>query len=233
MSSADKLKKHASTTVVMDFLKETYLSSLEERVALRTLAERLGVTPPAVSRMTQRLARKGYVQRAGACGINLTEAGLKVALRAIRKQRVYEAFLVQALGYKWTDVFSAAASSCNHLDDELVERMFARAGKPERCPHGDPIPTREGKITYPAAQKLTEAKEGSTGAISRVASHDADMLNYLESLNLRPGAPIELVGRAPFNGPLRVRVQNGGFKDEHVIGQQLAEHIWMETPSAS
>lgn len=228
MSSAEKLKKHASTTVVMDFLKETYLSSLEERVALRTLAERLGVTPPAVSRMTQRLARKGYVRREGACGIDLTDAGLKIAMRAIRKQRVFEVFLVKSLGYKWTEVFPVAASSCNHLDDEMVERMFAQTGKPERCPHGDPIPTREGKINYPAAQKLTAVKEGATGALGRVSSHDSDMLNYLDSLGLRPGAAIELVGRAPFNGPLRVRLQNGSFKDEHVIGQQLAEHIWVE-----
>jgi DtxR family Mn-dependent transcriptional regulator len=229
MSSTEKHKKHhASTTVMMDFLKETYLSSLEERVALRTLAERLSVTPPAVSRMAQRLVRKGYVRRAGACGLDLTESGLKIAMRAIRKQRVFEAYLVKSLGYKWTEVFPVAASSANYLDDEMVERMFAHAGKPERCPHGDPIPTREGKITYPAATKLTELSEGGRGALGRVASHDADMLNYLDSLNLRPGASIELVSRAPFNGPLRVRVQNGGFKDEHVIGQQLAEHIWVE-----
>lgn len=229
MSSAEKLKRHASTTVVMDFLKETYLSSLEGRVALRTLAERLGVTPPAVSRMAQRLVRKGYVRRDGACGLALSDAGMKIALRVLRKQRVFEVFLVNTLGYKWTEVFPVAASAGNHLDDELVERMWVKLGRPERCPHGDPIPTRDGKVTFVVDTPLNEAPEGTGLHVSRVTSHDEAMLEYLDSLGLRPGAPIELVGRAPFNGPLRVRVRNGSFKDEHVIGQQLADHVRVES----
>jgi DtxR family Mn-dependent transcriptional regulator len=228
VSSQDKQKRHAHTPAGTDFLKETYLSSLEGRVALRTLAERLSVSPPAISRMSQRLVSKGYLRRDGACGLELTEAGQKIALRALRKQRVFEVFLVDSLGYKWSEVFGVAAGSSNHLDDELVERMWMKLGKPDRCPHGDPIPSRDGKMIFPSARRLCEVKDGASGTVGRIASHDSDLLGYLDSLNVRPGVALEVVAHAPFNGPLRVRVSNGRFKDEHVIGAQLAEHIWLE-----
>ena len=54
------------------------------------------------------------------------------------------------------------------------------------------------------------------------------MLRYLDSLNLRPGVPVELIARAPFGGPLRVRVTNGSFQDQHIIGAELAAKIWIE-----
>ena len=36
-----------------------------------------------------------------------------------------------------------------------------------------------------------------------------------------------VVARAPFNGPLRLRVAAGSFHDEHVIGAELAERIYV------
>jgi Fe2+ transport system protein FeoA len=54
------------------------------------------------------------------------------------------------------------------------------------------------------------------------------MLRYLASLNIKPGAPIQLLSRAPFSGPLRLKVANGSFHDEHVIGSELASKIWVE-----
>ncbi len=144
--------KHASkagkvSSVVQDFLSETYLESIEEgRVSLRALAERLDVTPPAVSRMAQRLVRQGMLRREGACGLALSNTGERIALRAIRKRRVFEVYLVEKLGYSWDAVYPIAAQSSNHLDDELVERMNAQLNNPERCPHGDSIPTRDGQL---------------------------------------------------------------------------------------
>ena len=218
-----------ASPVVLDFLVETYLVSQEiGRVSLRAIADRLDVSAPAVSRMAQRLVRRAYVRREGACGLALTETGELLALRAIRKRRIFEVFLVKAMGYSWHEVYPMAAASSNHLGDELVERMFEKLDHPDRCAHGDPIPTREGKLDTPAAKPLSDLPTGASGQVGRIASHDGDMLRYLNSLNLKPGAQIELVAHAPFSGPIRVRVQNGSFKDEHVIGAELAAKIFVE-----
>lgn len=217
------------STVVQDFLGETYLESIEEgRVSLRALATRLDVTPPAVSRMAQRLVRQGMLRREGACGLALSDGGERIALRVIRKRRIFEVYLVEKLGYSWAEVYPIAAQSSNHLDDELVERMNAQLNNPQRCPHGDAIPTRDGTLRIIPATKLIELSDGAKGNVGRIASHDGDMLKYLASLNIKPGAPIQLLARAPFSGPLRLRVANGSFHDEHVIGAELAEKIWVE-----
>ncbi|MCL5994846.1 MAG: metal-dependent transcriptional regulator [Chloroflexi bacterium] len=220
-----------ASDVMLEFLTATYLeASEEERVAVRALAERLGITPPAVSRTAQRLVRRGLLRREGACGLVLTEEGRRMALLAIRKRRVFEVFLVRMLGYTWDEVYPIAAAASNHLDEALVDRMDAALGQPKRCPHGDPIPTRDGEIERVQAVKLCELEENRDGVISRVASHDPEMLSYLGTLHLTPGQPICLVSRAPFGGPLRVRLRRAGngFDDEHVIGAALAGKIWIE-----
>jgi DtxR family Mn-dependent transcriptional regulator len=215
--------------VVQDFLSETYLESLETgRVSLRSLATRLSVTPPAVSRMAQRLVRQGFLRREGACGLVLSESGERIALRAIRRRRVFEVYLVRKLGYSWDEVYPISAQSSNHLDDELIERMFQQLDRPERCPHGDPIPSFDGRLPAISASRLSDLSDGTQAVVSRVSSHDGDMLRYLASLNIMPGAPIRLMARAPFSGPLRLRVANGRFHDEHVIGAELASRIWVE-----
>ncbi|MCL6510051.1 MAG: metal-dependent transcriptional regulator [Anaerolineae bacterium] len=218
-----------TSAVVQDFLSEVYLEASEAgRVSLRALAARLGVTPPAVSRMAQRLVRQGLVRREGACGLVLSDAGERIALKAIRKRRIFEVYLVQKLGYTWDEVYPVAASASNYLDDELVERMYVQLDRPARCPHGDPIPARDGRIQPIADTRLSELANGAQGVVSRVASHDSNMLRYLSSLNIKPGMPIQLMSRAPFSGPLRVRVANGNFQDEHVIGAELASKVWVE-----
>jgi DtxR family Mn-dependent transcriptional regulator len=223
----------AASSVVQDFLSETYLESLETgRVSLRSLATRLSVTPPAVSRMAQRLVRQGFLRREGACGLVLSESGERIALRAIRRRRVFEVYLVRQLGYSWDEVYPIAAQSSNHLDDELIERMFQQLDRPERCPHGDPIPSFDGRLPAISASRLSDLSDGTQAVVSRVSSHDGDMLRYLASLNIMPGAPIRLMARAPFSGPLRLRVANGRFHDEHVIGAELASKIWVEDVSA-
>lgn len=218
-----------TTPVVMDFLVETIAISQDEgRVSLRALADRLEVSPPAVSRMAQRLVRRGFLKREGACGLALTDSGQSLANQAIRKRRIYEVFLIQTLGYKWYDVYPVASASSNHITDDVIGRMFVQTGSPDRCPHGDPIPTPDGKIEEIECAQLSRLTEGATGVLSRVSSHDTEMLRYLDSLNLRPGVPVELIARAPFGGPLRVRVTNGSFQDQHIIGAELAAKIWIE-----
>lgn len=57
--------------------------------------------------------------------------------------------------------------------------------------------------------------------VSRVNTHDADKLIYIREIGLVPGAEITLISRAPFNGPLRLKIG----RDEQVIGAELASVI--------
>jgi DtxR family Mn-dependent transcriptional regulator len=58
-----------------------------------------------------------------------------------------------------------------------------------------------------------------------VSDDDADLLRYLASLGIGPGTPVRLLERAPFGGPLRLRVGEGDESVERAVGPQLAAGI--------
>ncbi len=217
-----------SSALSAQFLKAVYLAELEHpRVTLNVLGKALGVTAPAVSRRAARYIRRGYLVRDGACGLALTPKGERVALRAIRKHEVLEAFLVAVTGYPWYEVFTAAWRSATYLPDELVERMFVRAGHPRRCPHGHPIPDAEGRLEAIFDRPLISLNDGTTGTLSRVFTHNVDILRYLDTLGLLPGRTLRLLSRAPFNGPLHLLVAGEGER-EVVISPEIATFIHVQ-----
>ena len=180
------------------------------------LAEVLQVSAPAVTRMVQRLKKAGYLQ-AGR-GIMLTPAGERVALQNIRRHRLVEVFLVDVMSLGWHEVHDAADELGAVVSDSVLERMDELAGHPRRCPHGEPIPTRDGRMPQIRDEALNEVEVGGELRLSRVHSHDEHLLQYLDSLGLRPGVCLRLVARAPFSGPLHLRL---GQRD-CFIGPELA-----------
>jgi DtxR family Mn-dependent transcriptional regulator len=130
-------------------------------------------------------------------------------------------FLVKVMGFGWHEVHDEADAIGAAITERVASRMEKMAGFPKRCPHGEPIPTADGVMPEVHDTPLSEATPPLNLYISRVTSHDPDVLQYLGSLNLYPGQPIKLISRAPFNGPLRLRI-NG---HEQVIGHELATGI--------
>jgi DtxR family Mn-dependent transcriptional regulator len=129
-----------------------------------------------------------------------------VALRLLRRHRVIEAYLVTALGYTWDRVHREAERLEHTASDELVDRMASRIGEPTVDPHGSPIPTAQGLVAEPAKRALADVAPGERVRIARVEDEDPELLRYLTSLRLLPGATIRIVAKEPFGGPLQVRV---------------------------
>ena len=68
-------------------------------------------------------------------------------------------------------------------------------------------------------EPLAEVAAPALLCISRVHTHDPEVLKYIASLGLLPGVSVSLLSRAPFNGPLRLRIDG----HEQVIGHELAQ----------
>jgi DtxR family Mn-dependent transcriptional regulator len=58
-----------------------------------------------------------------------------------------------------------------------------------------------------------------------VSDNDAEMLRYLGTRGLVPDAAVEIVEKAPFNGPITVKTG----ETSHVLGRDLASHIHVES----
>lgn len=215
--------------VMQEYLAEAYRIAAyqdEPFVSTSALAERLGVSAPAVARMASRLRELGFIDHEPYQGMKLTERGEREALKSIRRHRLAEAFLVSVMGFGWHEVHDEADALGAVVTDRLASRMEKMAGYPKRCPHGEPIPSEEGVMPVLHDQPLTECTPPAEYVISRVHTHDPEKLCYLAELELVPGQKIELVARAPFNGPLRLRVGRG----EQVIGTELAGTLRVSKP---
>lgn len=150
MPETVKYKKKV-TTSKEDYLKAIW--TLSERGAeqkseagTRDLAEHLSVSPPAVSRMLKQMERQSLVAHTPYYGVRLTEKGREVALSIVRRHRLLELFLTKILGYDSHLVHDEAERLEHHISDEFEQRIDALLGFPKKCPHGSPIPSREGNF---------------------------------------------------------------------------------------
>jgi DtxR family Mn-dependent transcriptional regulator len=214
-----------TTPAVEDYLKAIYELSLEGKpVSTSAIAERLDVAAASVTGMLKRLAEQGLVDHVRYRGSRLTDEGLENALRTIRRHRVIELFLVNILGFGWDQVHVEAERLEHAASDSLVNRMAHVLGEPAADPHGAPIPTAAGVIHEADLPSLAQLGTHRPATLRRVQDEDPGMLRYLAGLDLTPGARIEVIEEAPFNGPLTVRV---GDRIE-VVGLDLAATIRVE-----
>jgi len=211
-----------ASNAMQEYLAEAYRLAYYQNedpyISTSALAKVLNVSAPAVTRMVQRLKEDGFLEHEPYRGIYLTPAGEREALMNIRRHRLVEVFLVSVMKFGWHEVHDEADSLGMSVSDEVVSRMEQMAGFPRRCPHGEPIPSAEGHMPRVKDMPLNEAAPESDLVVSRVASHDMQMLHYLGELGLKPGTRFHLVSRAPFNGPLQLTIGD----ETCMIGHELA-----------
>lgn len=189
-----------------------------------TLADMLDVSAPAVNRMITRLKELGLLEHEPYQGIRLTPAGQREALKALRRHRIAEAFLVNVMGFGWHEVHEEASRISPALSDTLAARMAEMAGNPTHCPHGEPIPTADGVVEPARDALLADGREGERYVITRVLTREAGRLEYIAALGLLPGRKVQLLHVAPFNGPLQLKMG----EEYRIIGHNLAELIKVE-----
>ena len=216
------------TEAVEDYLKSIYLVETEQgEVTTQVVAERMEVSAPSATGMLKKLAELKLVKHEPYHGVVLTAAGRKIALEVIRHHRLLELYLAEALGYSWDKVHAEAEKLEHHISEEFEDKIAALLGNPVTDPHGDPIPAKDGTIPPQNSIRLPDATPNETVIVTRVAAQDAEQLTYLGSLGIRPDASITLVAKAPFDGPVQLRV--GG--NNHHVGLNLARQIFIRRKS--
>lgn len=215
------------TPAMQDYLKAVYKLGRSGPVATQQLADELGVAASSATNMAKRLHELGLLYHAPYHGVSLTEEGRQAALDVVRRHRLLETYLAEAVGMSWDEVHDEAERLEHHLSDRLEARLDSLLGFPATDPHGDPIP-REGSDVAPDPT-LLQTPAGAEGRVSRVSDRDPAQLRYLRTLGIVPGARVTVLEHLPFEGPVRVRVLAGegaqGAEQEHVLGRTLAQAV--------
>lgn len=195
-----------------------------EQVPLSLLTTHVEASAQAINTMVKRLNKSGYLVHEPYRGVRLTVDGEKIAMPSLRRHRLTEVFLVRVMQYDWATAHDLADTFERGINDQLEDRIDELAGRPTRCPHGEPIPSKDGIMPKIKDIRLIDVPSGSDCVISRVRTHDMEQLNYIGELGLLPGKAFHLYSCAPFKGPLRLQMK----PQDHLIGYELASSLWVD-----
>ncbi len=219
------MTKSPPSPAVQDYLKAIYkLERQGGKVSTAKVAERLGASPAAVSKMLKSLSQAGLAHHRPYMGVRLTARGEAVALEVIRHHRLLELYLHDVLGYAWDEVHEEAERLEHHISEEFEARIDRLLNYPTSDPHGSPIPTSDGHVAPPPGTPLADAEPGDCLVVRRVRDDDAEMLRFLASLGLRLGTVLRVVDKQPFNGPLTLEVG----KKHIALGREPASQVYVE-----
>ena len=106
------------------YLRTIYELVEEGIVPLRArIAERLHQSGPTVSQTVARMERDGLLTVEGDRHLQLTDEGMRLATRVMRKHRLAERLLTDVIGLPWEEVHEEACR-WEHVMSEAVERRL-------------------------------------------------------------------------------------------------------------
>ncbi len=179
------------------FTEENYLKAIyhlseegKQQVNTNQIASVLNTKAASVTDMLKKLSAKNLIDYARYQGVFLTEEGKVIALKIVRKHRLWELFLVEKLDFGWDEVHDLAEQLEHIQSVELVNRLDKFLGFPENDPHGDPIPNDNGTIKCINLKPVAALNPGEAGTIAGVKEHSPLFLQYLEKLGLVIGKKV-------------------------------------------
>jgi len=194
----------------------------ESPVPAARVAEMLHVTPPTASEMLKRLEGEGLIKRGPRKGPLLTERGREEAERIVRNHRIIERFLTDFMGYSAAESHEHADELGDAFTDDMVERLSAQLGNPDRCPHGWPVDPSHEQEENRDLRALAQV-QGGPATIVRLAEHDGELLHWFYEQGLVPGTALEVLRVDAAAGQLTVAIDG----DERVIGERAAAGLFV------
>lgn len=209
-----------------NFLKTIYLYSSERGTAVTSgqLAEKLNISSAAVTDMARKLGKKGLLRYKPYRSLVLSDEGRMLALKVIRKHRLWELFLHEVLKMDLLSVHEEAERLEHNTSDFLIDEISRYLGEPDFDPHGDPIPGNKGSLpSEPGILPLVEADVGKTYTIKKLRYYDSNTSEMYDHYGLHQNMPVLVLKIFDFDDSIEISTEEKG---PLVISRQLAECIY-------
>ena len=206
-----------------NYLKAIFSISLTTngKVSTNAIADELNTSAASVSDMLKKLQEKKLIKYQKYKGLELSKKGYSLAISIIRKHRLWETFLVDKLSFNWSEVHDIAEQLEHIKSTKLINKLDTYLNYPKFDPHGEPIPTKTGKIPTSNTTILNKLKKGSKGTVMGVTLDEKTFLDYLTKLNISIGTQIILLEKIDFDQSLNIKIENKEFH----ISKNVAEHL--------
>ncbi|NDV14412.1 metal-dependent transcriptional regulator [Muricauda sp. TY007] len=208
--------------------EENYLKTIfhlgggdSKSITTNAIAEQMETKPSSVTDMAKKLSEKGLVDYVRYQGISLTDAGVKTALSIIRKHRLWEVFLVEKLDFTWDEVHEVAEQLEHIKSEKLIDKIDELLDFPKYDPHGDPIPTKDGKFQERDEKLLSEMPINSKGICVGVKDSSVPFLKFLDKNKIALGNTITIMDKEDFDHSLRIRMEGKEMRISHQIASNL------------
>ena len=213
-----------------DYLKVLFelQSAGEEPVTNASLSLSLTHSAQSVNEMIKKLAAKDYVTYIPYQGSRLTRRGREEAVSLLRKHRLWEFFLYDKLHYSWEEIHEEAELLEHVTSQKLTDRLFEYLGEPAYCPHGNPIPSVEGKLPTLNLDSLLEAEPGITYSLRRVVD-EREVLAYLLEIGLQLGDTFQVIRKDAVSDIVTLKLQNAFI----AIGYKVARLLYVEAQTSN
>ncbi len=211
------------------FTEENYLKAiykLAERtdasVSTSALADSLQVNAASVTDFIKKMATKRLVSYQKSKGVLLTEKGKNIALKIIRKHRLWEVWLVNSLKFQWDEVHEIAEQLEHVNSDELIKRLDQYLGYPKIDPHGDLIPDANGKFIKHQSKPLFNYPVKSKVKFMGVTEHSNSFLQFLTKNNLKIGDTLRIEMIEEYDHSFYVKINN---KTKKVFSKDIVKNL--------
>ncbi len=210
---------------IEDYLGVIYtLDRNGDRVISARLAQSLDVSAPTVTATLKRMQRDGWVTLDDRKEIQLTPSGRSAAMNVIRRHMLTEWMLSRMLKLPLSEIHREAHQIEHTLSPEVAERLQAELEDPRFCPHGNPLPGFEDEVENWVP--LSSVNPGDTAVVRRIQENleeDYDILAFLESKGVVPGAFFRVVELLPFNETVMLSIDG----NDVILGLRLASDIYV------
>ena len=214
-----------ASATVENYVKKILVLSLESGekiVSMGEIAKSLKVAPGTATSMIKTLEREKLVDYKTRRGATLTAKGRKLGMGMLRRHRIVETFLVETLGLDWTEIHQEAEELEHSISEKVLDRLDRFLGRPEFDPHGDTIPTKDGKFISRKILNLLKCRQKTFLTVKLLADQSTDFLNFARQKGIVPGAGVEVVSRNLMSDAIKLRV---GKTRPFSLGSKAAKKI--------
>jgi DtxR family Mn-dependent transcriptional regulator len=218
------LRREKTSVSQEDYLKSIWEMLEEDHIPISArLAEDLNVTPPAVTAALKRMTRDGLVRVERSGRIDLTKKGRQIAERMALRHQLAEMLLTDVIGLPWSKAHDEAERMEHAISPEVESLLLKRFADKKSCPHGVPMRGGIATLRRQGAVLLSDLRANEQGEILCVYEKDAQFLEFLENLELRPETRIE-VKKREYDETMTLRASG---RTMH-LGKPATSRIWVK-----
>lgn len=217
------MRREKTSVSQEDYLKAIWEMVEESQTPISArLAEELQVTPPAVTAALKRMTRDGHVRMDRSGRIGLTMKGRKFAEHLALRHQLAEMLLTDVIGLSWAKAHDEAERLEHAISPEVEALLIKRFADKKSCPHGVPVRGGFATLRRQGAVLLADLRAKESGEILCVYEKDAEFLEFLDGLHLRPATRVDVLKRE-YDETMTLRADG---KTMH-LGKPATSRIWV------